>query len=252
MSHYWEGKMNLINDRLKHIKRMEIEYNDEIALCNKKAIIYNDIDKVNTEEYRPVVFLENQSLVEAILSVPNEKSVTVLNGGSFYSPARKFLLGTLFDEESLCNNSYLYNVLKRNKAYYDQNATTSHMRNHELYTNRALLVPNVRFWQEEQNRYANVITCTPPKKTVENKMNNSKALMKRINFIKEIVKQNPTDTLIIGAFGTERPYNQDVSEVVGCFKNIARYFPVKKIIFAINDKNLYDEYVKQDFFYYME
>ena len=76
--------------------------------------------------------------------------------------------------------------------------------------------------------------------------------MERINFIKEIVKQNPVDTLIIGTFGTERLYNQDVSEVAGDFKNITRYLPVKKIIFAINDKNLYDEYVKQDFFCYCE
>ena len=257
MSHYLEDKMDLIKSRIKYVCKMENEYLGEITICNEKSIIYNDNDndndndKLDTSKYRPIVYLENQSLVEAILSIPNGESVTVLNGGSFYFPARKFLAGELFDEENLCDNSYLYNVLKRNEAYYDQNSTSG-MKNHELYTNRALLVPNVRFGQEETNRYANVITCTPPKKTVENETDNSKALMERINFIKEIVKQNPVDTLIIGTFGTERLYNQDVSEVVGCFKNITRYLPVKKIIFAINDKNLYDEYVKQDFFYYCE
>lgn len=63
-----------------------------------------------------------------------EGKTCVLNFASFKNPGGGFLKGTVAQEEYLCQNSTLYNVLSRFTSYYEKN---------RLSTNDALYSPGI-------------------------------------------------------------------------------------------------------------
>ena len=62
---------------------------------------------------------------------------------SFVNPGGGYIKGAMAQEEALCSESYLYNVLAEQRDWYGENRRRNI--NCELYRNRALVVPAVRF-----------------------------------------------------------------------------------------------------------
>ena len=165
-----------------------------------------------------------------------------------------FLTGSRAQEECLCHESFLYNVLKEfDKS--DEPSCVSYYKNNRakvnrgLYYNRAFYTPNIIFEKDSISANFDVITCAAPNlgPTLRYGLNvskeeNSKVLESRIKFILDIAAENRVDTLILGAFGCG-VFGQAPIEVANVFKGFLRNEfngCFKKVIFAIPDKESYN------------
>lgn len=167
----------------------------------------------------------------------NAGNVAILNFADYKNPGGGFIRGSIAQEECLCHESFLYNVLKKFPEYYEHNIKNM---NKSLYTNRALYSKDVIFERDKMFCKCDVITCAAPNyKSAFDMYNisneeNTKFLRRRIKFVLDIAEHNKVDTLILGAYGAG-VFGQSVEEVAHIFKeylNENRYC-FRKIIFAI-------------------
>ena len=86
--------------------------------------------------------------------------MAVLDFASFTNPGGGYIQGYLGQEATLCADSYLYNVLDKQRKWYGENRRRNI--NCELYRNRALVVPAVRFDRNHVHAYADVIVAAAP------------------------------------------------------------------------------------------
>lgn len=86
--------------------------------------------------------------------------MAVLAFASFTNPGGGYIQGYLGQEATLCADSYLYNVLDMQRKWYGENRRRNI--NCELYRNRALVVPAVRFDRNHVHAYADVIVAAAP------------------------------------------------------------------------------------------
>ena len=84
-----------------------------------------------------------------------------------------FLAGSMAQEEAICHESILYNVLREFPKYYEWNK--KHL-NKTLYLNRAIFSKNILFrrcnHEKVVEKYASVITCATPNKGTAQKYQN--------------------------------------------------------------------------------
>ena len=236
---YWSKKDEYRAYAKDHTRIMENEYKNEIDLCEKESIIYSP-DAVRNEPTSMQIVLEDMDSVSAIFKYATTgRKIAVLNFASYKNPGGKFIEGSSAQEESLCRESFLYNVLRRfDDSYYSWNRL--HTNNH-LYSNRAIYSPNVLFERYDEKVWCNVITCAAPNiragrnysKVTEEE--NSKALNERIDLILKIAKEQKIDTLILGAFGCG-VFGQDPIEVARTFLFKLQKYKFSKVVFAIPDK----------------
>ncbi len=85
--------------------------------------------------------------------------MAVLAFASFTNPGGGYIQGYR-PEATLCADSYLYNVLDKQRKWYGENRRRNI--NCELYRNRALVVPTVRFDRNHVHAYADVIVAAAP------------------------------------------------------------------------------------------
>lgn len=210
----------------KHTAEMAFLYEEEIAECIANSTIYRDgtkfrelVEAIETNpKIVPIQFTFNGETTEAIFTdfTIREKNildgmgkVAVLNFASFKNAGGGYLKGAHAQEESLCEASYLYNVLSAfEKEYYVVNRGYV---NDSLYTNAALYTPNVRFFQKKNGVQTScrvdVITCAAPNLAAYNKYHNGHMVPAtltfedRIEFLRAVVDLNQIDTLILGAWG---------------------------------------------------
>ena len=247
-SQYWRNKNERALLAAKHTERMEREFNDEILDCIDESYIYNHCNspfsEFNDREHEAEIILVDKDSVSAIFDYPsdmNNKSM-VLNFASYKNPGGMFLKGSSAQEESLCHESYLYNVLKEfDKGFYEHNRQN---KNKALYTNRAIYSEYIRFMRDEEDVFCDVLTCAAPNKAaaqkycnVTDRLNYS-TLKERIRFVIAVAALNKPDTLILGAYGCG-VFGQNPFEVAKIFKEIfdeySRMFD--RIVFAIPNKN---------------
>lgn len=81
--------------------------------------------------------------------------MAVLAFASFTNPGGGYIQGYLGQEATLCADSYLYNVLDKQRKWYGENRRRNI--NCELYRNRALVVPAVRFDRNHVHAYLSLI-----------------------------------------------------------------------------------------------
>ena len=229
----------------EHTKEMQTEYNRDIQRSVANTMIYNDVSFADKDT---TIIIEDIDTVGAIVKY-GELSTAVLNFASYNNPGGMFLRGSKAQEECLCHESFLYNVLKEFQIqYYDWN---SRHKNNSLYTDRALYSPNICFFRDDKKYTCNVITCAAPNKFSARKYygisddENRIALEKRIKFVLDIAKDNKVSTLILGAFGCGA-FGQDATEVAGIFKNLLEttYKCFDRVVFAIPDKRGNSNYKK--------
>ena len=228
---------------------MDSIFSKEIQYSKKNTIIYNvDFvfkDRNITIENNTNIIVDDIDSVSAIFKYNTKGKTTILNFASYKNPGGGFINGSKAQEECLCHNSFLYNVLKEyENTFYEWNR--KHL-NKSLYLNRALYSKNILFFNDKTNEktYCDVITCPAPNKKAAQEYSkitnkeNYKVLEDRIRFVLEIAKENEVETLILGAFGCG-VFGQDSREVATIFKKLIHndYANVfKKIIFAIPSGN---------------
>lgn len=240
---YWQDRSSRAENARKHHEQMLLKYADEIAYSVTETKMYGGQDLMpvyDAEGAVPECIYENAGTDAAFIRAWQQyqgKKIAVLDFASYQSPGGKFMEGSSAQEESLCHVSTLYECLAAKKNYYTWN--TQH-KNHALYTNRALYVPNVVFDVNGIHAEGNVIACAAPNRSAFVRYNygkdadekNHMALESRIRFIKAVAEDNNVDVLILGAFGCG-VFGQDQDETAALFKDIFAKTSVSHLIYAV-------------------
>lgn len=245
----WNGKEERAKQARKHTEEMEKLYSGKIKEVIENSVIY-DIDfKCNIKKScENIVIVDALDSVSAIMKYARDckNRIAVLNFASYKNPGGMFINGSKAQEECLCHESFLYNVLLQFvQEFYDWNNKN---KNKALYLNRGLYSPGIVFGKDGENAICDVITCAAPNKSVAKRYQhvqneeNTETLKSRIKFVLDIAKENNVGTLILGAFGCG-VFGQDAKEVAGIFKEYLEttHKCFEKVVFAVpegKDKNL--------------
>ncbi len=164
--------------------------------------------------------------------------MAVLAFASFTNPGGGYIQGYLGQEATLCADSYLYNVLDKQRKWYGENRRRNI--NCELYRNRALVVPAVRFARNHVHAYADVIVAAAPnakRARQEYRVSDDAlldALRDRIRFVLAICDELGREKLVLGAWGCENN-GFDAEAVAELFRKelASGDFKVKQVFFAV-------------------
>ena len=227
----------------------------------------------------PEVALESTELAEEAESAPAEKAapalpqVTVLDASatqaildngrgyaqfcdmavlafaSFTNPGGGYIQGYLGQEATLCADSYLYNVLDKQRKWYGENRRRNI--NCELYRNRALVVPAVRFDRKHVHAYADVIVAAAPnakRARQEYRVGDDAlldALRDRIRFVLAICDELGREKLVLGAWGCDNN-GFDAEAVAELFRKelASGDFKVKQVFFAVPSTRWDEDFAK--------
>lgn len=173
--------------------------------------------------------------------------MAVLDCASFTRPGGGYERGGWGQEEALCADSFLYNVLSQHKAWYGENRRRNI--NCELYRNRALVVPAVRFAREKVHAYADVIVAAAPhaeRARSEYHIAEDvlvRSLRDRIRFILAIADALGHDKLVLGAFGCDFA-RWDPAQVAEAFREelAGGAHVAREVIFAIPQVRFNDHF----------
>lgn len=220
--YYWENKKDRTKMAVAHTNEMAVKYPQRIANCIDKTVIYDYRTKhpygaVSKNVGQMKMSILKTDTVDALFKVDGEK-IAVLNFASYKNPGGGFMIGSRAQEECLCHESFLYNVLREfEEDYYWKNRKDL---NRALYRDRALYSPKVTFEHDDEVKEADVITCASPNFSAAYKFvsreENNKWMRKRIRFLLNIAKKEQVDTLILGAYGCG-VFQQDPNFVAACF-----------------------------------
>lgn len=238
---YWDGKEKRAQQAVSHTEEMEKIYGKEIRDAINRTLVY-DVDFACDRECscEGTFSLEPLDSVSAVLKAADtcERPLAVLNFSSYKNPGGGFLGGSRAQEECLCQESFLYNVLSQMTGqFYDWN---NQNKNRALYRNRGMYTPGVVFIRNGKQAVCDVITCAAPNISAAHRYQgvsyeeNTEALRSRIRFVLDIARENRVGTLILGAYGCG-VFGQKGAEVAGIFKEYLesthKCFP--RVIFAI-------------------
>lgn len=175
--------------------------------------------------------------------------MAVLAFASFTNPGGGHIQGYLGQEATLCADSYLYNVLDKQRKWYGENRRRNI--NCELYRNRALVVPAVRFDRNHVHAYADVIVAAAPnakRARQEYRVGDDAlldALRDRIRFVLAICDELGREKLVLGAWGCDNN-GFDAEAVAELFRNelASGDFKVKQVFFAVPSTRWDEDFAK--------
>ena len=175
--------------------------------------------------------------------------MAVLAFASFTNPGGGYIQGYLGQEATLCADSYLYNVLDKQRNWYGENRRRNI--NCELYRNRALVVPAVRFDRNHVHAYADVIVAAAPnvkRARQEYRVSDDAlldALRDRIRFVLAICDELGREKLVLGAWGCDNN-GFDAEAVAELFRKelASGDFKVKQVFFAVPSTRWDEDFAK--------
>ena len=164
-------------------------------------------------------------------------TVVLVDPCSFTRPGGAYEDGAFGPEQILCSESNLYPVLQGCKsAYHDANRGFA---SGQLFTDRALYLPDVTFTRDGEIRHADVLAIPEPNRAraLENHRSEREievALGARIEALLRIAAANGAETLIVGAFGAG-PQGFDAEVVIELFRAwiVAHPGAIGHITFAV-------------------
>lgn len=231
---------------------VEIEVTDESASAEEPA----ETEPAPAEEPAPTlpeVTVLDASATQAILDNGRGYAqfcdMAVLAFASFTNPGGGYIQGYLGQEAALCADSYLYNVLDKQRKWYGENRRRNI--NCELYRNRALVVPAVRFDRKHVHAYADVIVAAAPnakRARQEYRVSDDAlldALRDRIRFVLAICDELGREKLVLGAWGCENN-GFDAEAVAELFRKelASGDFKVKQVFFAVPSTRWDEDFAK--------
>lgn len=249
---YWDNAAARIIVARQHTKEMSELYSGDIKKCISITKTYDEnfiLEGSTVFEAGKTLLIDIDSVSAIFLAreaLPDQK-IAVVNFSSFVDPGGMFLKGSKAQEECLCHESILYNVLSdlALQSFYQLNRKD---KNQGLYYNRALYLPDILFIRDNKQCRADVITCAAPnlnyayKYSSINKMQIKKlardTMESRIKFIRDIAIANNVHTLIFGAYGCG-VFKNDPYVVAALSKDIFAASNIN-ICYAILDKNSYN------------
>ncbi len=173
----------------------------------------------------PSVTVVDEDSVTAVLArgrgLASACDLAVLDFASFTSAGGGYARGAWAQEEALCAESTLYNVLATQKAWYAENRRRNI--NCELYRNRALAVPRVRFDRKKYHSYADVIVAAAPnarRARTEYRVSDealAEAMRGRIRLVLAVADELGHEKLVLGAFGCG-VFGWDAGQVAEMFR----------------------------------
>lgn len=239
---YWNGKQQRAQKAKAHHEMMLSKYPEEIKHSIQGTVVWDD-QKVSLEKTEvsgiTEATVQNTDTVTGLFQNQHGNTV-VLNFASYKNPGGGFLAGSGAQEEALCHESTLYEVLSSTSfaAYY---AWNNDHKNKALYTNRALWSPDIIFEHNGQTTKADVLTVAAPNRKAymdyihgANETENLETLKSRIAFISELIEIHHVDTAILGAFGCG-VFAQDPSIVASLFKDAFENTGIHTV-YAVIDK----------------
>ena len=175
--------------------------------------------------------------------------MAVLAFASFTNPGGGYIQGYLGQEATLCADSCLYNVLDTQRKWYGENRRRNI--NCELYRNRALVVPAVRFDRNHVHAYADVIVAAAPnakRARQEYRVSDDAlldALRDRIRFVLAICDELGREKLVLGAWGCDNN-GFDAEAVAELFRKelASGDFKVKQVFFAVPSTRWDEDFAK--------
>jgi len=205
----WNGAVERKTKALLHVQQMEQEHILEIMQSRDKTIWYDGtavqghvvFPKIPAKQI--VIDMDCCSAVRSARAAFPDKKIALVNFASYTEPGGRFLDGSMAQEEAICHESTLYNVLSANPDWYTPHQKQGRMDG--LYTDQAIYTPDIWF---EGDVMADVITCAAPNRNYFIKWAHRSdvetvdaAMFQRIAFICRIAEQAHVDILIFGAFG---------------------------------------------------
>ena len=193
----------------RHIASVDARLSNEVARSLAELKTYDAKPTVSVEGCIPEVTVVDKDAVTVVLEqgrgLASACDLAVLDFASFVDVGGSYDRGIFAQEQALCSESTLFNVLREQKAWYGENRRRNI--NCELYRNRGLVVPKVRFDREKYHSYADVIVVAAPnaRRARENyriKDDTLVAAMRdRIRFVLAIADELGHDKLVLGAYG---------------------------------------------------
>ncbi len=235
---------------------VETAVDPEVALESTESA--DEAESAPAEEAAPVlpeVTVLDASATQAILDNGRGYAqfcdMAVLAFASFTNPGGGYIQGYLGQEATLCADSYLYNVLDKQRKWYGENRRRNI--NCELYRNRALVVPAVRFDRNHVHAYADVIVAAAPnakRARQEYRVSDDAlldALRDRIRFVLAICDELGREKLVLGAWGCDNN-GFDAETVAELFRKelASGDFKVKQVFFAVPSTRWDEDFAKFD------
>lgn len=212
----------------RHYDRMQQNYHLNTKHSVENSKVYDETKFLDKQDGKiPQIIIEDSNVsdeIENLLVNFSDKKICVLNFASFTSPGGGFINGAMAQEEALCHDTNLYNILKEFKPLYDKNKL---LRNNGIYKNWAIYSPDVVYDKmcDSTANHIDIITCPAPNASVffnsfsseEDANRYSNILYERCKYVLDIARENNVNVLCLGAFGcgvfANNPYC-----VAECFK----------------------------------
>ncbi len=224
----------------KHLSLVKGTFASETEESISAATIYEDGFARDLELPDPVSDHIETSVASAYAPTALANAVgktAIVDPGSFLRPGGNYEDGAFGPEQVICSQSNLYPILRGLRQSYYQ-ANRGYQRG-QLFTDRAIYIPDVAFLHDGDIRKANVIVVAEPNLTraLENYRSErecQRCLEGRIDTFMRIAAVNECETLICGAFACGRQ-GFDPSEVIDVFKRWIDEHPgsLGHIIFAV-------------------
>ena len=238
------------------VEAAEVETAVEPEAAPESTESADEAESAPAEEAAPVlpeVTVLDASVTQAILDNGRGYAqfcdMAVLAFASFTNPGGGYIQGYMGQEATLCADSYLYNVLDKQRKWYGENRRRNI--NCELYRNRALVVPAVRFDRNHVHAYADVIVAAAPnaKRARQEYRVGDDALLDvlrdRIRFVLAICDELGREKLVLGAWGCDNN-GFDAEAVAELFRKelASGDFKVKQVFFAVPSTRWDEDFAK--------
>lgn len=187
---------------------------------------FEDTETIVTSAFAP----------EALYRLGKGKTVMV-DPASFLRPGGAYEDGAFGPEQILCSESNLYQILCGIRTpFYSKNKGYARG---QLFTDRAVYLPDVTFSRDGDVRHAGVIVIAEPlrARALENYRSEREcdnALATRIETLLRIAAANECETLVCNAFGCGR-MGYDEAQVIELFKTWIEAHPgaIARIVFSV-------------------
>ncbi len=209
----------------QHIAEVDAKLSTDVARSLAELKRYDTMPVATAEGCMPTVSVVDQDSVAAVLErgrgLASACDLALLDFASFTNPGGGYDRGSWAQEEALCAESTLFNVLREQRAWYGENRRRNI--NCELYRNRGLVVPKVRFERDQYHSYADVIVVAAPnaRRARENyRIDDATlraAMRERIRFVLAIADELGHKKLILGAYGCG-VFGWDAAQVAELFR----------------------------------
>lgn len=221
-----------------HVKDMDERFGAEIEKAVKNSVVYGGSGKApqkNAEKADTEIIVLNVDSTEAVM---RNAGAALLNFASYRKAGGGFITGAWAQEEAICHDSTLYNVLRRFESFYAENEKTL---NRSIYTDRAIFSPGIIFERGGKSAECAVITCAAPNYSAArsrgvSQAENEKALAKRVDFVVSIAEEQNCGIVVLGAWGCG-VFGQDPRVVARLFKERLGESAIKRAVFAIPGQN---------------